>query len=157
MLASVLVVVFLFLRSRRVIPLKRVSYYSLLTILLGIAIAIGFTIRNLFLGGVEVSGWILYTSLFVAATVQLWRLESRPGYVTLAKSYAIGTFAIILSDLFRILSGVINASPEIIGAAGVMDAVFLAGPYLVLFYMIATLLFVIRLEIGERWSRAETI
>jgi hypothetical protein len=132
-------------------------YYSLLIVLLGIVIAVELTIRDFYLGGVEISGWVLYFSLFAAASVQLWVLDRRPGYATLARSYAIGTFATILSDFVRTFGGVVNTSPQIIGAAGVTDVVFLAGPYLAVFYMIATLIFVIWLVIRERRSRGETM
>lgn len=157
MVVSILVVVFLFLRSGRRVPLERAVYYLLFIVLLGIVIAIEYTLPNLFLGGAEVSAWFLYFTLFAAGTVQLWGLDRRPGYATLTRSYAIGTFAVILSDLVRTFSGVINTFPQVIGGAGVMDVVFLAGPYLAVFYIIATLVFVVWLEVRERWSRGETM
>ena len=155
LLLSALVIVFLFLRSGRKVSLRRTTSYSVLIILLGTVIAAEFTAPDFFLGGVEVSAWSLYISLFIAASVQLWRLDHRPGFEALLRSYVIGTFALILSNLFRTFAGVVNASPQVIGAGGAMDAVFLAGPYLALFYMMATMAFVIWLGIRERWSHGE--
>ena len=157
MVVSVFFVVFLFFRAGRSVPRKRALNYSLLVILLGVIVTGEYSAGDLSAGSVEISAWFLYITLFIAASVQLWALDHRPGYGTLMRSYVIGTFALVLSNFFRIFSGVMNISTQIIGAAGTMDPVFLAGPYLALFYMIATLAFFAMLEIKERLSRRKTM
>ncbi len=157
LLLSGVLVLFLFMRSGRRVSLKGVQYYSLLMVLLGLVIAAEYAVGDVFVGSVEVSAWFLYITLFMAGSVQLWRLDRRPGYGTLAKSYAIGTFAMVLSNLFRTFGGVVGASPQIIGAGGPTDVVFLAGPYLALFYMAATFAFFGGLEVKERLSRRATM
>ena len=55
--------------------------------------------------------------------------------------YIVGTVGTVLSDLFRTFSGALDVSPQIIGAGGPLDGVFLDGLLVILGYLLGMALY----------------
>jgi hypothetical protein len=53
------------------------------------------------------------------------------------KPYVLGTAGIVLSDLFRTVSGTLTVSPQIIGESENYDRVFVGGIFMLIAYVMA--------------------
>jgi hypothetical protein len=151
---SVLIIFILMFNGKKRISLRRVVGYLLLTFFIGFTAAVFYQV---FEGGLAVSAALpIMGVIFPAAILQSVLLERRnlrainlsnirnmtsPILRSLGKSYVVGTFGIVLSDLVRIfgLDNVIvalNVSPMIIGAYQYEDGVFVDGLWMMFFSLL---------------------
>ncbi|MCL4518535.1 MAG: hypothetical protein M1587_04985 [Thaumarchaeota archaeon] len=151
---SVLIIFILMRNGKKKIGSLRVAGYFLLTFLIGVVVAVFYQV---FEGGLAVSAALpIMGIIFPAAIIQSVSLERSnfrpidlsnvtntlgPILRSLGKSYVVGTFGIVLSDLFRIfgIGNVIvalNVSPMIIGAYQYEDGVFVDGLWMMFFSLL---------------------
>lgn len=138
----------------------RLAIYAALTIGLGLAAAGEYIVWDSLYGGISVNTRLLmYTVLLPAGALGFLALDraARPK-LSVLQTYVVGTVGTALSDLFRTFSGTLNVSPQIIGAAGPVDGVFLDGLLLILGYMgcAATYVSVLRWKKSKRGAASNT-
>ena len=144
-LALSLVFVFvLFLRGGRRINVHRIAIYFMMTVILGAAVAAEYLVWDHFYGGLSAPTQLVLFTVIVPVGIALFLLLDRmiPRKLSILQTYVVGTVGMALSDLFRTFSGLVNASPQIIGADGLQDGVFLDGLLLVLGYVFGAYLYV---------------
>ena len=132
---------------------RRLAIYAALTVGLGLAAAGEYTVWDSIYGGLSVNTrLLLYTVVFPIGVLSFLLLDrARKPKLSIFQIYVVGTLGTVLSDLFRTFSGALNVSPQIIGAAGPLDGVFLDGLLLILGYMATAVVYVrwVRLNLGK--------
>jgi hypothetical protein len=141
---SLVFVLVLFLRSGRRINVHRIATYFMMTVILGAAVAAEYLVWDHFNGGLSAPTQLVLFTVIIPVGIALFLLLDRmiPRKLSLLQTYVVGTVGMALSDLFRTFSGLVNASPQIIGANGLEDGVFLDGLLLVLGYVFGAALYV---------------
>lgn len=119
---------------------RRLLCYILLTVGIGLVAWVDYLIYDSLYGGLAVSISLILLTTIVPASVFQFLFDKRNmrkirnvAY-PMARSYSVGTFGMILSDLLRTFSGAVNVSPQIIGANQWEDGVFLDGIILAISY-----------------------
>ena len=137
---------------------RRLTIYAILTIGLGLASAGEYTLWDSLDGGLSIdTRLILYTVLLPVGAIGFLLLDSaRKPRLSILQFYIVGAVGAVLTDLFRIFSGALNVSPEIIGAAGPQDGVFLDGFLLILGYIVCATAYVVLLQWKSRTSMPTT-
>ena len=117
--------------------------------------AVGSAIGAIY-GTIAVMGWvyILFWLLIVAWYSGL-TVSRTTVWLTAGGLYVIGTFGVFLDDVIRTLLGFLNVpilglriSPNIWGAAGPLDGIFMTGMYQVVLYLLMVPFLVKRRAIG---------
>jgi len=141
LIVSILIVALLLNHSRGRFRIGRAAKYAVLAAALGGLGASEYTIWGRIFGTLSVDALFFELSLILPAGVlQFWYLDrSRRIEAPVLKSYVVGTLGLLVSDLIRTFSGALDVSPQIIGAREFLDAIFLAGPLLMLFYAMSAL------------------
>lgn len=129
--------VHLMAKDRLRISPRRLAIYTLLTVGLGLGGAGEYTLWDTVYGGLAVNTQLLlYTLLLPVGAIGFLLLDrTRLPNLSILQIYVVGTVGTVLSDLFRTFSGALNVSPQIIGASGPLDGVFLDGVFLILYYV----------------------
>ena len=113
---------------------RRLAIFTALTVGLGLAAAGEYTVWDSLYGGLSINTrLILYTVILPVGLAGYLLLDraSKPK-LSVLQFYIVGTVGTVLSDLFRTFSGALNVSPQIIGAGGPLDGVFLDGLLVIL-------------------------
>lgn len=118
--------------------------YTALTVGLGLAAAGEYTAWDSVYGGLSINTRVILYSLIlpVGALAFLLLDRARRPRLAVLQTYMVGTIGTILSDLFRTFSGALNVSPQIIGAAGPIDGVFLNGMFMVMSYLATAVIYI---------------
>ena len=130
--------------------------YTALAIALGLAAAGEYILWDSLYGGLSInSRLLLYTVLIPLGAVGFLLLDrARRPKLSILQIYVVGTVGTALSDLFRTFSDTLNISPQIMGAAGLQDGVFLDGLLLIFGYLGGAILYVTFLRWKSRKSTA---
>ncbi len=140
---SLVLVLVLFLRGGRRINVHRIAIYFIMTIILGAAVAVEYLVWDQFYGGLSAPTQLVLFTVIIPVGIALFLLLDRKVLpkLSLLQIYVVGTVGMALSDLFRTFSGLVNVSPQIMGADRLQDAVFLDGLLLVLGYVFGAALY----------------
>jgi hypothetical protein len=131
---------------------RRLAIFTALTVGLGLAAAGEYTVWDSLYGGLAINTrLILYTVILPVGLVGYFLLDraSKPK-LSMLQFYIVGTVGTVLSDLFRTFSGALNVSPQIIGAGGPLDGVFLDGLLVILGYLLGDALYTMFLRRKSR-------
>ena len=129
---------------------RRLAIFTALTVGLGLAAAGEYVVWDSLYGGLAINTrLILYTVILPVGLAGYFLLDraSKPK-LSMLQFYVVGTVGTVLSDLFRTFSGALNVSPQIIGAGGPLDGVFLDGLLVILGYLLGMSLYMMFL----RWK-----
>jgi len=129
---------------------RRLAIFAALTVGLGLAAAGEYVVWDSLYGGLAINTrLILYTVILPVGLAGYFLLDraSKPK-LSMLQFYIVGTVGTVLSDLFRTFSGALNVSPQIIGAGGPLDGVFLDGLLVILGYLLGDALYTMFL----RWK-----
>ena len=127
---------------------RRLAIFTALTVGLGLAAAGEYTVWDSLYGGLSINTrLILYTVILPVGLAGYLLLDraSKPK-LSVLQFYVVGTVGTVLSDLFRTFSGALNVSPQIIGAGGPLDGVFLDGLLVILGYLLGVSLYMMFLR-----------
>ena len=122
---------------------RRLVIFAALTVGLGLAAAGEYVVWDSLYGGLAINTrLILYTVILPVGLAGYFLLDraSKPK-LSVLQFYIVGTVGTVLSDLFRTFSGALNVSPQIIGAGGPLDGVFLDGLLVILGYLLGMALY----------------
>jgi uncharacterized membrane protein len=105
--------------------------------------AIGSAIGSIY-GTIAIMGWvyILFWLLIVTWYSRL-RFDRSDALLTASELYVVGTLGVLMDDIVRTLLGLLNVpivglaiTPNIWGAAGPLDGIFMTGEYQVIIYLL---------------------
>lgn len=141
---SLAFIAIIFVRSGKRVRAYRAAVYTALAIVLGAVAAGEYVLWDFLYGGLSINTrLLLYTVLIPVGIAEFLLLDrARRPKLSLLQTYVVGTVGTTLSDLFRTFSGTLNVSPQIIGAAGLQDGIFLDGLLLILGYLAGAVLYV---------------
>jgi uncharacterized membrane protein len=120
---------------------SRVANFTLASFV--VITAIGSALGAIY-GTIAIMGWvyILFWLSFVLWYSRL-KIVRADAWLTAGELYVIGTLGVFLDDVVRTLLGFLNVpvvglkiAPNIWGAAGPLDGIFLSGMYQVVFYLL---------------------
>jgi hypothetical protein len=143
LVVSAIFAVLLFRRARWGSNPRRVTQHLVFSVSLGVVAALEFALWGMLYGGISVLGqFFIFSVIFPAGALQFLLFDrGRKERVSPLKPYMVGTLGLVLSDLFRTFSGSLNVSPQIIGAGGPLDGVFLGGLFMVIPYLFAAVFY----------------
>jgi hypothetical protein len=122
-------------------------------LLLGFVVAAEFTAWSDVFGGISIqTQFFLFSTIFPAGALQFVLFDRRKEAVSVLKPYIVGTLGMVLSDLARTFSGALDVLPQIVGANGPLDGVFLVGLYVVMAYLVTAFVYLRFWVLWRAWK-----
>jgi uncharacterized membrane protein len=142
-------------RYRKRLHWKRVAGFTLLV--LAIMTAVGSAAEGVY-HSIALPGWVyILLWAFMVATYSHLRFDKAAVLLTAGELYVVGTLGIFMDDVVRTFLGFAGVpflglaiTPNIWGAAGPLDGIFMSGAYQVLIYLLAAAL-LSRKRMAKSW------
>ena len=140
LVASATISVLAIWKSHR-LELPRCLFYLLLVVLIGLVDVLMFCLSSNLLGGLGMpTPFFLLLALGAALAYNVTLGKNKKVLFGMLELYALGTYSMLLSDLVRTFSKQLDVSPQIYGAGGLNDGVFLFGIYTAMFFALFRLI-----------------